>query len=201
MPYYGQPQMWANATEFMSSAITWVFIVEMVAKLLGMGCAAYWADGWNVLDGIIVSLSIAEMLITLLLADTGVNISFLRMLRLLRLLRLLKAWPGLYKIVMAFVNAVPQISNLFVLMFLLMTIFSLLGMQMFGGTGMSDGSRWHFDYFYDAMLTVFNVFTGGWVDAFQACSEAVGVGISAPFFLAALIIGFFIIMSAHNVVL
>ena len=37
------------------------------------------------------------------------------MLRLLRLLRLLKAWPGLYKIVMAFVKAVPQIANLFIL--------------------------------------------------------------------------------------
>merc|ERR1719271_1267204 len=110
-----------------------------------MGCAAYWADGWNVLDGCIVSLSIGEMLITILLADTGVNISFLRMLRLLRLLRLLKAWPGLYKIVMAFVKAIPQISNLFVLMFLIMFIFALLGMQTFGGTGISEDSRWHFD--------------------------------------------------------
>ena len=45
-----------------------------------------------------------------LLADTGVNISFLRMLRLLRLLRLLKAWPGLYKIVMAFVKSERQLT-------------------------------------------------------------------------------------------
>ena len=64
-------------------------------KLVGLGCYSYWADSWNVLDGVIVLLSICEMLITILLADTGVNISFLRMLRLLRLLRLLKAWPGL----------------------------------------------------------------------------------------------------------
>ena len=70
------------------------------------------------------------MLITVLLADTGINISFLRMLRLLRLLRLLKAWPGLFKIVMAFVNSIPQIANLFVLMLLLMFIFALLGMQV-----------------------------------------------------------------------
>ena len=87
----------------------------MELKLLGLGCKGYWSDGWNQLDGVIVMLSIGEMLITILLADTGVNISFLRMLRLLRLLRLLRAWPGLYKIVMAFVKAIPQISNLFVL--------------------------------------------------------------------------------------
>ena len=34
---------------------------------------------------------------------------------------------------------------------------------------MSADSRWHFDYFYPAMLAVFGVFTGGWVDLFQAC--------------------------------
>ena len=56
-------------------------------------------------------MSIVEIAITLLLADTGVNISFLRMLRLLRLLRLLKAWPGLYHVVTSFVAAVPQICN------------------------------------------------------------------------------------------
>ena len=130
MPYADQPESWGMMTENLGAFVTWVFIVEMFFKLLGMGCAAYWGDGWNMLDGVIVSLSIGEMLITILLADTGINISFLRMLRLLRLLRLLKAWPGLYKIVMAFVKAIPQISNLFILMFLLMTIFSLLGMQV-----------------------------------------------------------------------
>merc|ERR1719155_135580 len=109
-----------------------------------MGCGPYWADGWNVLDGVIVTLSVIEILITILLADTGINISFLRMLRLLRLLRLLKAWPGLYNIVMAFIKAIPQISNLFVLMFLMMSIFALLGMQAFGATGVGEDSRWHF---------------------------------------------------------
>ena len=32
-------------------------------------------------------------------------------------------------------------------MFLLMFIFALLGMQAFGGTSISQDSRWHFDYF------------------------------------------------------
>ena len=51
-----------------------VFIVEMGLKLSGW-VPGYWADG-GTLDGVIVSLSIVEMLITVLLADTGVNISF-----------------------------------------------------------------------------------------------------------------------------
>ena len=41
---------------------------------------------------------------------------------------------------------------------------------------MSADSRWHFDYFYPAMLAVFGVFTGGWVDLFQACPPLPGPG-------------------------
>ena len=202
MPYAGQPDWWGELVELLGEFVTWVFIVEMFLKLLGMGCRAYWIDNWNALDGVIVSLSIAEMAITVLLADTGVNISFLRMLRLLRLLRLLKAWPGLYKIVMAFAKAIPQISNLFVLMLLVMSIFALLGMQAFGGIPeISADSRWHFDYFYNAMLTVFGVFSGGWVDAFQVVAAQMGVVAAAAFFLPCLIIGFFIILNLFVAIL
>ena len=132
LPYAGQSQMYAMAVDLIGKCVTWIFILEMALKLVGMGCAEYWMDGWNTIDGVIVGLSIGEMVLTAIFAGGGVNISFLRMLRLLRLLRLLRAWPGLYKIVMAFVKAVPQISNLLVLLFLLMTIFALLGMQVCG---------------------------------------------------------------------
>ena len=201
MPYAGQPLAWEILTEGLSEFVTWIFIVEMILKMIGGGCRKYWSDQWNVIDGVIVNLSIGEMLITVLLADTGINISFLRMLRLLRLLRLLKAWPGLFKIVMAFVNSIPQIANLFMLMLILMFIFALLGMQIFGGTPISVDSRWHFDYFFPSMLTVFNIFTGGWVDAFQACSDEMGVLVSAEFFLPTLIIGFFIILNLFVAIL
>ena len=201
MPYIGQPDDYAQLVEGLATFVTWVFIVEMFLKLVGFGCAEYWADSWNTLDGVIVTLSIIEMLITILLADTGINISFLRMLRLLRLLRLMKAWPGLYKIVMSFIKAIPQISNLFVLMFLMMFIFALLGMQTFGATGVGEDSRWHFDYFYSAMLAVFGIFTGAWVDAFQVCADTVGVGVSVAYFVPALIIGFFIILNLFVAIL
>ena len=42
----------------------------------------------------------------------------------------MRSWKGLYKIVTTFGKAIPQMSNLFVLMALIMLIFSLLGMQV-----------------------------------------------------------------------
>ena len=67
-----------------------------------------------------------------LMANGGASLSFLRilrMLRVLRMLRLMKSWKGLYSICMTMLRTLPQMSNLFVLTFLLLLILSLLGMQ------------------------------------------------------------------------
>merc|ERR1712185_779196 len=102
---------------------------------------------------------------------------------------------------MAFIKSIPQITNLFILMFLMMFIFALLGMQTFGGTGVGEDSRWHFDEFYSAMLAVFGIFTGAWVDAFQVCADVVGVGLSVAYFVPCLIIRFFIILNLFVAIL
>ena len=136
MPYAGMSGAYEAALERLATLITWVFIVEMGLKLVAVGCAAYWADGWNVLDGSIVTMSILEMVLTAIFTGGGLNLSFLRilrMLRVLRMLRLMKSWKGLYKVVTTFGKALPQMGNIFVLMFLVALIFSLLGMQLLGG--------------------------------------------------------------------
>ena len=66
-------------------------------------------------------------------------------------------------------------SNVLVLMALTMTIFSLLGMQLFGGKypeavgygppPLKPLPRSHFDYFGPAMITVFIAMTGNWYAA------------------------------------
>jgi len=53
---------------------------------------------------------------------------------------------------------------------------------------MSADSRWHFDYFYPAMLAVFGVFTGGWVDLFQACVAVTSVRTALLFLVPAIVV-------------
>ena len=180
MPYYGMSDEYAARLEMYASVISYLFIAEMAVKLLGLGCAGYWSDGWNVLDGSIVSMSIVEIVLTALATATGgMNLSFLRilrmlrMLRVLRILRLMKAWKGLYMIIMTFIRTVPQMSNLVILILLTMFMFSLLGMQLFGGMygpangyapepcpggvctdGLEEKPHYHFDYCAPAMITV-----------------------------------------------
>ena len=93
---------------------------------------------YSQLDGSIVLLSAVDLSFTLaealgLMGPGGINFSFLRilrMLRVLRMLRLMKSWKGLYNIVATLGRTLPQMRNLFVLIFLLLLIFSLLGVQV-----------------------------------------------------------------------
>eukprot|EP00966_Prymnesium_polylepis_P150395 3473791-Prymnesium_polylepis.1 len=65
---------YGDTLENAATFISWLFIVEMVIKLTGLGCTDYWRDGWNRLDGSIVLLSILEMALTLIASGAGVKL-------------------------------------------------------------------------------------------------------------------------------
>ena len=121
-PYAGQTEEWAAQVEGAATVITVLFMIEMALKLVGLGCKGYWEDGWNQLDGCaaaflhrtIVLLSAVDLGMTVLASGGGANLSFLRilrMLRVLRMLRLMKSWKGLYKIILTFGKALPQVPG------------------------------------------------------------------------------------------
>ena len=216
MPYEGMPRDFAAALEQGATFITWMFIGEMAIKLMGLGCSGYWSDGWNVLDGSIVIMSIVEMVFTALTAGSGVKLSFLRVLRILRvmrILRLMRSWRGLYRIVQTFMRAMPQMANVVVLILLCMFMFALLGMQLFGGIfttasgysltpcpgevcdgGLEEKPHFHFDYCAPAMISIFIILTGEWVDAMEPVAAELGPQASS-FFIMVVIIGKFLLMN------
>ena len=212
MGYAGMSDEYAARLELIATVITLLFVAEMGLKLCALGCGGYWTDGWNQLDGTIVIVSLFDLGLTLAQAlgvlggGNSANMSFLRilrMLRLLRILRLMKSWRGLYNIVMTLLRSLPQMGNMMVLMGLMLCMFALLGMQLFGGAfdeehGYGpDGAelpRYHFDYFGPALLTCLIIMTGSWYDATVA---AVGVGgpSAALFFVLVVVVGCYLILN------
>jgi hypothetical protein len=121
------------------------------------------------------------------------------MLRVLRMLKVMKYWKGLYRIFSCLLGAGQGLINIFVLLFVFMTMFALLGMQLFGG-GCDPESRFHFDYYMPAMLTVLSIFSGGWVDPFNACT-ARSISVARIYNMLALVIGFFVIFNLFIAIL
>ena len=215
MPYHREPAAYTQLQEVLSTILTWAFVVEMALKLCGLGCRRYWGDGWNALDGCLVLLSLAELGLTTaqeyleksgLAAEVGElqvssTLRMLRILRLLRALRMMKAWKGLYRIVLAFFASLPQIANLVLLTLAIMFLFSIVGMAIYGATGLAESSREHFDAFPVAMLSVLNLFNGNIIDPLLTSIETVGKPISVLYFGAAILIGFLGLMNLFIAIL
>ena len=69
-------------------------------------------------------------------------------------------WASMGNLVKSLVNSISSIASLLVILFLFIFIFSLLGMQIFGGKFRdAPDSRSHFDTIGQSMLTVFQVNT------------------------------------------
>jgi len=95
----------------------------MVLKMFGLGLKAYVKDGFNVFDSIIVIVGLLEFL------NAGSKaLTVLRAFRLLRIFKIVKSWTTLKKLLQTVLNSFSSIANLGLLMFLLIFIYSLIGM-------------------------------------------------------------------------
>ena len=118
---------------------TWIFIFEMFTKLISIGVGKYCSERMNYLDGSVVILSIIEMVAQSILEgeDLGLDafktIRMLRTFRVFRIARLLKALESMKTIMDVILRSYKSFIYITLLMFLFIFIFSLLGMQTFGG--------------------------------------------------------------------
>ena len=120
--------------ETANDAFTLAFTVEMLLQHAALGCAQYWADGFHGFDGMIVLVSVLDVISSYGWLDMGLNPSFLRALRLLRLFRLFRAWLSLQRLLTVLGEVAGRsLVWLLLLLFLVLFIFALLGMQIFSG--------------------------------------------------------------------
>jgi voltage-gated sodium channel len=102
--------------------ILWIFIAEIVLKLLGSGFG-FFRSAWNIFDFVIVAIALVPAVGPL---------SILRTLRIFRLLRLVNKVPRLRLIVEAMLQAIPSISWVGLMLLLVYYIFAVIGTSIFG---------------------------------------------------------------------
>uniref|UniRef100_A0AAQ5ZW69 Voltage-dependent L-type calcium channel subunit alpha n=1 Tax=Amphiprion ocellaris TaxID=80972 RepID=A0AAQ5ZW69_AMPOC len=140
-----------------------LFVIEMFVKMYALGPRAYFMSLFNRFDFFVVLCGILEMILLSAGAVTPLGFSVLRCIRLLRILKVTKYWKSLSNLVASLLNSVRSIASLLLLLFLFIVIFSLLGMQVFGGKfNFADHRprRSNFDNFPQALISVFQILTG-----------------------------------------
>ncbi|XP_026875216.2 voltage-dependent T-type calcium channel subunit alpha-1G isoform X2 [Electrophorus electricus] len=158
--HHEQPEELTNALEISNIVFTSLFALEMLLKLLVYGPFGYIKNPYNIFDGIIVVISVWEIV-----GQQGGGLSVLRTFRLMRVLKLVRFMPALQRQLVVLMKTMDNVATFCMLLMLFIFIFSILGMHLFGckfgserdGDTMPD--RKNFDSLLWAIVTVFQILT------------------------------------------
>ncbi|XP_067248232.1 voltage-dependent L-type calcium channel subunit alpha-1C isoform X16 [Chanodichthys erythropterus] len=159
--HHKQPDWLTNVQDIANKVLLALFTGEMLLKMYSLGLQAYFVSLFNRFDSFVVCGGILETILVETKIMSPLGISVLRCVRLLRIFKITRYWNSLSNLVASLLNSVRSIASLLLLLFLFIIIFSLLGMQLFGGKFNFDETRRStFDNFPQSLLTVFQILTG-----------------------------------------
>ncbi|XP_061604695.1 voltage-dependent T-type calcium channel subunit alpha-1I isoform X2 [Phyllopteryx taeniolatus] len=184
---------------------TVIFLAEMAIKVVALGFCfgkqSYLQSSWNVLDGVLVFVSMVDILVSLAYSGGNRILGILRVLRLLRTLRPLRVIsraPGLKLVVETLITSLRPIGNIVLICCAFFIVFGILGVQLFKGkfyhceglntkniTNKSDclqanyswiRRKYNFDNLIQALMSLFVLSCkDGWVNIMYDGLDAVGV--------------------------
>lgn len=175
MNHYPMAPSFDNALDGLNVLFAIVFTFEMVMKLYGLGVYVYFSDAFNRFDCFVVIVSLLTFMIPSQYIS-GAALTVFRIFRIMRVLRLAKSWKGMQKILIAMGHTLKTVVPLVILLFIVLYIFTVSGMFLFGGEFELDEDerdctesyyhyphcppRSNFDTFFWGFVTCFQIITG-----------------------------------------
>lgn len=176
-----------NFANIMNMIFFYVFLLEMVIKMLGIGLKNYFADGFCVFDFIVIIFSLLEIIIDFINFSRIRGLSAIRVLKVFRLLRvfkLAKIWRSFHELLNIFFFTLSKIAFLSMIVLLTIVAYAILAKEIYSyklsfdvnenpiqndynfekGMMMKGHSPdYNFDTFIDSFISVFIVLSAqGW---------------------------------------
>ncbi|TFK14622.1 E3 UFM1-protein ligase 1 [Platysternon megacephalum] len=199
MEHYPMTEQFSHVLSVGNLVFTGIFTAEMFLKIVAKDPYYYFQEGWNIFDSFIVSLSLME----LGLANVE-GLSVLRSFRLLRVFKLAKSWPTLNMLIKIIGNSVGALGNLTLVLAIIVFIFAVVGMQLFGKSYKEcvckisndcELPRWHMHDFFHSFLIVFRVLCGEWIETMWDCMEVAGQAMCLIVFMMVMVIGNLVVLN------
>ncbi|XP_010171733.1 sodium channel protein type 2 subunit alpha isoform X7 [Antrostomus carolinensis] len=199
MEHYPMTDDFSNVLKIGNQVFTGIFAAEMVLKIIAMHPFYYFQVGWNIFDSFIVMLSLVELFLS-----SVDGLSVLRSFRLLRVFKLAKSWPTLNMLIKIIGNSVGALGNLTLVLAIIVFIFAVVGMQLFGKSYKEcvckiskncELPRWHMHDFFHSFLIVFRVLCGEWIETMWDCMEVAGQPMCLTVFMMVMVIGNLVVLN------
>lgn len=154
LQYARMSETYEKTIEYINYAFSFIFNVEMVIKLIAL-CKRYFTDSaWNRFDfAIVVGADIGFVLTFINIGiDISTTATVIRSFRIMRIFRLLKKYGRV--VLDTLVNIIPQITNIVSLIFLMIFIYSVLGISLFADVkyGETYNSNNNFRSFFSSLV-------------------------------------------------
>uniref|UniRef100_G1P525 Sodium channel protein n=1 Tax=Myotis lucifugus TaxID=59463 RepID=G1P525_MYOLU len=185
-----------------NSVFTGIFIAEMCLKIIALDPYHYFRRGWNIFDSIVALLSFIDVMMPQ-------SLPVFRSFRVLRVFKLAKSWPTLNTLIKIIGHSVGALGNLTVVLAIVIFIFSVVGMQLFGSsfsclkknpkacdsTTSPCFRRWHMGDFYHSFLVVFRILCGEWIENMWECMMEANKYLCIVVFLLIMVIGKLVVLN------
>ncbi|NWT51732.1 SCN5A protein, partial [Erythrocercus mccallii] len=186
---------------------TGIFTAEMILKIIALDPYYYFQQPWNIFDSVIVTLSLVELSFPKTKSKKegrkGGTLSVLRSFRLLRVFKLAKSWPTLNTLIKIICNSLGALSNLTLVLAIIIFIFAIVGVQLFGRCYGSNCTkinkscklRWHMKDFFHSFLVIFRILCGEWIETMWDCMVVAEPSLCLVVFLLVMVIGNLVVLN------
>lgn len=160
--FWGQPTEYALALVVINYIFAVLFLAEAVVKLIALRMT-YFSSSWNIFDFTIVLASVVGIIVRF---ATGVDIgsvaTVIRTFRIGRVLRIVKRARRLNQLFKTLMLTLPSLGNIGALLFLLLFIYAVMGVQLFAAVQHGEFIDRHanFETFGNALLVLMRASTG-----------------------------------------
>uniref|UniRef100_A0A670ZXD6 Sodium channel protein n=1 Tax=Pseudonaja textilis TaxID=8673 RepID=A0A670ZXD6_PSETE len=193
LDHYKMTPQFEQALSSGNMIFTAIFTAEMILKIIAMDPYHYFQQRSNVFDSVIVLISIVELS----------TYSVLRTLRLLRVFKLAKSWPTLNTLIKIILNSVDALGNLTLVLAIIVFIFAVFGMQLFGNNYKNSCKkldpacklRWHMEDFFHSFLIIFRILCGEWIETMWHCMVVAERSLCLLVFVMVMVIGNLVVLN------
>lgn len=116
----------------------------------------------------------------------------------MRVFKPAKSWPTLNMLIKIIGNSVGALGNLTLVLAIIVFIFAVVGMQLFGKSYKDCVCkisvdcmlpRWHMTDFFHSFLIIFRILCGEWIETMWDCMEVADQGMCIIVFMMVMVIG------------
>ncbi|KRX08462.1 hypothetical protein PPERSA_12943 [Pseudocohnilembus persalinus] len=162
--YHRQNDELADIISAINIVFLVIFTLECVIKIIAFK-SYYFFDSWNIFDFVVVILTLIGVILEYLqvIQNIGSATSIIRTFRIARVLKLIKRAKSLRMMFATFILTLPALANIGALLFLVLFLYSVLGMNLFGYVKPTDDGitdKANFSGFFRSFFILFKCSTG-----------------------------------------